>query len=157
MSINGTLSADKGLSVPGVLEALVSEVGVGMVRIEYDATIRGGLELGCDFAVLGNMLGMTVARIEGLQDALNALSTNISYRALKEHPQFVGHVGIGMIAGEVSTGVPASSSLLVAGDRNVHRVLGCHLGYASAGCYGMTFNVLDTTCNSSICFKYSKK
>ena len=56
-----------------------------------------------------------------------------------------------MITGPMSNDEPASSSLLLGGDRNA-TMLGCHLGCTDAGCYGMTFNVLDTTCNSSIDF-----
>ena len=48
MSINGTLEVNGGLTVPGVLYALVGEQGSGMVMIEYDTTIRGGLSVGGD-------------------------------------------------------------------------------------------------------------
>ena len=34
-------------------------------------------------------------------------------------------------------------------------MIGCHFGHADEACYGMTFSVLNTACNSSIDFKYS--
>ena len=125
MTIHGVLNADKGLRVPGVIEALVGEQGAGIVSIEYDTSIRGSLQVGG-------------------QLALDSIVTG--------NPQFLGNVGIGQLWGEV---FPASSSLIVFGPRIVNSMIGCHFGHADEACYGMTFNVLNTACNSSIDFKYS--